>query len=124
MGADDATPMPTKSFREVINNLTLSHFIYIFCLQASDDDSYISDVSDSVSIDNGYSNERGSERHDSGIPLVCVCVCVCLFVCMSIFMTSITICMSEQMSIQFPMYIHFKTSTSTPSLSPSRLRRK
>uniref|UniRef100_A0A8C7PTF5 Oxysterol-binding protein n=1 Tax=Oncorhynchus mykiss TaxID=8022 RepID=A0A8C7PTF5_ONCMY len=34
--------------------------------EASDDDSYISDVSDSVSIDNGYSNERGSERHDSG----------------------------------------------------------
>uniref|UniRef100_A0A8C7KK54 Oxysterol-binding protein n=1 Tax=Oncorhynchus kisutch TaxID=8019 RepID=A0A8C7KK54_ONCKI len=34
--------------------------------EASDDDSYISDVSDSVSMDNGYSNERGSERHDSG----------------------------------------------------------
>uniref|UniRef100_A0A8C7KJV8 Oxysterol-binding protein n=1 Tax=Oncorhynchus kisutch TaxID=8019 RepID=A0A8C7KJV8_ONCKI len=28
--------------------------------EASDDDSYISDVSDSVSMDNGYSNERGT----------------------------------------------------------------
>uniref|UniRef100_A0A8K9XI43 Oxysterol-binding protein n=1 Tax=Oncorhynchus mykiss TaxID=8022 RepID=A0A8K9XI43_ONCMY len=34
--------------------------------EASDDDSYISDVSDSVSMDTGYSNEGGSERHDSG----------------------------------------------------------
>ncbi|XP_052325771.1 oxysterol-binding protein-related protein 3-like isoform X2 [Oncorhynchus keta] len=33
--------------------------------EASDDDSYISDVSDSVSMDTGYSNEGGSERHDS-----------------------------------------------------------
>ncbi|CAB1320590.1 unnamed protein product [Coregonus sp. 'balchen'] len=33
--------------------------------EASDDDSYISDVSDSVSMDNGYSNEGGRERHDS-----------------------------------------------------------
>uniref|UniRef100_A0AAZ3PUG7 Oxysterol-binding protein n=1 Tax=Oncorhynchus tshawytscha TaxID=74940 RepID=A0AAZ3PUG7_ONCTS len=38
--------------------------------EASDDDSYISDVSDSVSMDTGYSNEGGSERHDSGMPLV------------------------------------------------------
>lgn len=37
----------------------------IFCLQVSDDDSYISDVSDSVSMDT-YSNEGGSERHNSG----------------------------------------------------------
>uniref|UniRef100_A0AAZ3RGM0 Oxysterol-binding protein n=1 Tax=Oncorhynchus tshawytscha TaxID=74940 RepID=A0AAZ3RGM0_ONCTS len=35
--------------------------------EASDDDSYISDVSDSVSMDTGYSNEGGSERHDSGM---------------------------------------------------------
>ncbi|XP_041739845.1 oxysterol-binding protein-related protein 3-like isoform X1 [Coregonus clupeaformis] len=33
--------------------------------EASDDDSYVSDVSDSVSMDTGYSNEGGSERHDS-----------------------------------------------------------
>uniref|UniRef100_A0A673ZGY4 Oxysterol-binding protein n=1 Tax=Salmo trutta TaxID=8032 RepID=A0A673ZGY4_SALTR len=44
---------------------------------SDDDDSYISDVSDSVSMGNGYSNERGSERHDSGIPCVCVCVYAC-----------------------------------------------
>uniref|UniRef100_A0A4W6EDR6 Oxysterol-binding protein n=1 Tax=Lates calcarifer TaxID=8187 RepID=A0A4W6EDR6_LATCA len=37
----------------------------ISCLQVSDDDSYISDVSDSVSMDT-YSNEGGSERHNSG----------------------------------------------------------
>lgn len=37
----------------------------IFCLQMSDDDSYISDVSDSVSMDT-YSNGGGSERHNSG----------------------------------------------------------
>lgn len=37
----------------------------IFRLQVSDDDSYISDVSDSVSMDT-YSNEGGSERHNSG----------------------------------------------------------
>lgn len=34
-------------------------------LQVSDDDSYISDVSDTVSMDT-YSNEGGSERHNSG----------------------------------------------------------
>uniref|UniRef100_A0A8C7NUB1 Oxysterol-binding protein n=1 Tax=Oncorhynchus mykiss TaxID=8022 RepID=A0A8C7NUB1_ONCMY len=39
--------------------------------EASDDDSYISDVSDSVSMDTGYSNEGGSERHDSGMPCGC-----------------------------------------------------
>ncbi|XP_010891310.2 oxysterol-binding protein-related protein 3a [Esox lucius] len=33
--------------------------------EASDDDSYISDVSDCISMDTGYSNEGGSERHDS-----------------------------------------------------------
>ncbi|KAJ7991541.1 hypothetical protein DPEC_G00284950 [Dallia pectoralis] len=33
--------------------------------EASDDDSYISDVSDTISMDTGYSNEIGSERHDS-----------------------------------------------------------
>lgn len=52
----------------------------IFCLQVSDDDSYISDVSDSVSMDT-YSNEGGSERHNSGkwySNKLCVCAyCVC-----------------------------------------------
>uniref|UniRef100_A0A672Y6C0 Oxysterol-binding protein n=1 Tax=Sphaeramia orbicularis TaxID=375764 RepID=A0A672Y6C0_9TELE len=37
--------------------------------EVSDDDSYISDVSDSVSMDT-YSNEGGSERHNSGISMV------------------------------------------------------
>lgn len=36
-----------------------------FRLQVSDDDSYVSDVSDSISVDT-YSNEGGSERHNSG----------------------------------------------------------
>uniref|UniRef100_A0A4W5KLI6 Oxysterol-binding protein n=1 Tax=Hucho hucho TaxID=62062 RepID=A0A4W5KLI6_9TELE len=35
--------------------------------EASDDDSYISDVSDSVSMDNGYSNERGTGSGISGV---------------------------------------------------------
>lgn len=50
----------------------------IFCLQVSDDDSYISDVSDSISMDT-CSNEGGSERHNSGTwcsSKLCVCVCV------------------------------------------------
>lgn len=34
-------------------------------LKVSDDDSYISDVSDSVSVDT-YTNAGGSERHNSG----------------------------------------------------------
>lgn len=38
----------------------------IFSLQVSDDDSYISDVSDSISMDT-FSNEGGSERHNSGM---------------------------------------------------------
>ncbi|KAL0961982.1 hypothetical protein UPYG_G00334180 [Umbra pygmaea] len=33
--------------------------------EASDDESYNSDVSDSISMDTGYSNEGGSERHNS-----------------------------------------------------------
>lgn len=39
--------------------------LLILFLQVSDDDSYISDVSDSISMDT-YSNEGGSERHNSG----------------------------------------------------------
>lgn len=56
----------------------------MFRLQVSDDDSYISDVSDSISMDT-YSNEGGSERHNSGTrysytvaSFVCVCLCVCV----------------------------------------------
>jgi len=51
-----------------------------FCLQVSDDDSYISDVSDSISMDT-YSNEGSSERHNSGTRYsnklsICLCACV------------------------------------------------
>lgn len=50
---------------------------WFFCLQVSDDDSYISDVSDTISMDT-CSNEGGSERHNSGTwcsSRLCVCAC-------------------------------------------------